>query len=454
MQDQFGTDIAAQHPQTLVAWNTAMSEYLGFRGSPVAHLADIDDPEFYVGPAFCAAMMVLSGLDPNGPDVQTHLHKMTRAAPHGAPHAHAVTLLSHGAFTRAARVWDQILVDHPTDILALKCSHETWFLTGNATSMRASTTAALGRIDPDHPAYPVAAAQHGFALEETGDYAAAECWGRLAITQSPNDCWALHCLAHVYETQNRHHDAMTLLHSKQPIWRDQNLLSAHIWWHLALRLIEMGDFDAALAVFDDTLAGIDPDNRFRLTDGTSLLWRLELAGVDVGDRWRGMAENWAANATLHTNGFLDLHAALAFARCPNMPAADLFFDSLATAFGGGTSENAAGFAQVVKPLATAMRAFPDDPKTATAQITPLLSDLYRLGGSIVQREIVERSYSSALIATGATAQCAAWLDPQIDRHPNTPWLLRDRARCAETMGDTAQATLLRRRSDLMFAGVS
>ena len=368
-------------------------------------------------------MMILSGFDPNGPDVQTHLRKMAHAAPGGTAHTRAVTHLTAGEFTRAAQVLDQILVDHPTDILALKCSYETSFLAGNAAAMRGATTAVLGRVDPDHPAYPVAAAQHGFALEETGDYAAAECWGRLAITQPPNDCRALHCLA-------------------------------HIWWHLSLRVIKMQDMTAALAVFDKTHADVDAGNRFRLTDGTSLLWRLELAGGDVGDRWQGMAGKWAENASLHTNGFLDLHAALAFARCPDTAAADLFFDSLSTAFDGDNSENADGFARVVKPLATALRAYPHDPKTATTQITSLFHDLHRLGGSIVQREIVERSYSSALIVTGASAQCTAWPDPQIDSHPYTPWLLRDRARCADGMGDTAQATLLRSRSDLMFAGVT
>lgn len=46
MQDQFGTEIAAQTPRTLTVWNAAMSDYLGFRGSPVGQLADIDDPAF------------------------------------------------------------------------------------------------------------------------------------------------------------------------------------------------------------------------------------------------------------------------------------------------------------------------------------------------------------------------------------------------------------------------
>ncbi|MFK7754740.1 MAG: hypothetical protein AB8B51_19615 [Sedimentitalea sp.] len=456
MLDQFGTEITTSQPRSLTAWNDAMSSYLAFRGDPVARLSGLDDPGFIEAPAFCAAMKLLSGLDPDSDSVMQDRLALMEAAKgaSGAQmgHADAVELLAEGAFSQAAAMWDGVLAQAPGDVLALKCSHETWFLVGAAEEMRGSTTAALDRLDIDHPVYAVAAAQHGFALEETGDYAAAESWGRLALDLAPRDCWALHCLAHVYETQNRHADAMALLNAKKPIWREQNLLNAHIWWHLALRLIEAGATEAALAIFDEELAEVDADNRFRLTDGTSLLWRLELEGVDVGARWRGMADKWAQSAELHTNGFLDVHAALAFARCPDQPAADLFFDTLAKAFAKDTSENAQTYRTLIQPISRALRLYPDNPQAACAMMAPLLAELHRMGGSIVQREIVERSYSSALIATGAVAQCAAWIDPQIGHHPNTPWLLRDRARCADAGGDTAKATLLRRRADLMFAG--
>ena len=144
------------------------------------------------------------------------------------------------------------------------------------------------RWSPDQPGYGVALGQYAFALEETGDYAAAESHARLGLEISPEDCWSLHCLAHVYEMQSRQDDALGLLRATQAVWREQNLLSGHIWWHLALRLVEAGRFGEALEIFDETLGEVEADNPFRLTDGTSLLWRLELAGCSVGDRWRAI----------------------------------------------------------------------------------------------------------------------------------------------------------------------
>ena len=456
MQDKFGADVTATRPETIAAWNAAMDQYLDFSGSPVGMLDAVDDEAFVMGPVFCAAMRILGGAAPDNPQLGLNLAALHRAAPHGsraeAAHATAVEFLSMGEFTRAAMQWDAIIAQCPQDVLALKCAHETWFLVGDAALMRASTEAALDRLDPDDPTFAVAAAQHGFALEETGDYAEAESWGRLALDMMPSDCWALHCLAHVYETQNRHVDALALLEAKQPFWQKQNLLNAHIWWHLALRHVETGAHDQVLAIFDEHLSEVSAGDRYRLTDGTSLLWRLELEGVDVGDRWRLMADKWAASAESHTIAFLDLHAALAFARCPDHVAADRFFESLDAAFAGASHENAGIYIDVLRPLAAAIRTFGIDPSATAEKIAPLLPELHRIGGSIVQRELVERSFSSALLAAGQAKAAENWLLPKSRQHPNTPWILRSRAQAAQLRGDLPGATLLNRRADLMFGG--
>lgn len=434
-----------------------MADYLAFSGAPVTDLQQIDDPKFIIGPVFCAAMKMLSGLDPQCNSVQKNLSAMRLAVTNGTrserSHAKAVEHMVLGEYSNAAKQWDAILADHPEDLLAQKCAHETWFLLGDVPSMLATTTAVVERLSADSPAYMVAAAQHGFALEESGAYQAAEGWSRLALEMEPTDCWALHCLAHVYEAQNRHCDAMDLLEVKKVHWTRQNLLSAHIWWHLTLRLIEMEDYNGAMAVFDDTLSAVPASNRFRLTDGTSLLWRLELAGVEVGDRWQLLAEKWGENAQLHTNPFLDLHAALAFTNCSNSAAASMFFESLEASFVGSGSELAQTFNELVKPLVKALRFYKDDPAAAAKALEPLLPHIHKLGGSFVQRELVERSYCSALLTTRQALRAEAFLQPKLACQPNSAWLLRSAARAKALTGDNVSAALLNRRADLMFKRV-
>jgi hypothetical protein len=47
-------------------------------------------------------------------------------------------------------------------------------------------------------------------------------------------------------------------------------------------------------------------------DASSLLWRLELRGADVGDRWQALADDWTALADDGFYAFNDVHALMAF----------------------------------------------------------------------------------------------------------------------------------------------
>ena len=49
-----------------------------------------------------------------------------------------------------------------------------------------------------------------------------------------------------------------------------------------------------------------------LYDASALLWRLTLAGADVGTRWSALAERWAPFAGDGHYAFSDWHAAMAF----------------------------------------------------------------------------------------------------------------------------------------------
>jgi hypothetical protein len=73
-----------------------------------------------------------------------------------------------------------------------------------------------------------------------------------------------------------------------------------------------GRLRSSTQVVDVYAANItDATSVFRLADVTSLLWRLELAGHDVGERWATVADRWDAATERHTCAFLDVHAAMA-----------------------------------------------------------------------------------------------------------------------------------------------
>ena len=92
-------------------------------------------------------------------------------------------------------------------------------------------------------------------------------------------------------------------------------MSGHNGWHLAVYLIEEGRFAEVLADYDRFAAPkLADDATLDRVDAASLLWRLELAGVDVGERWGPVARAWMAHVDDHVLAFNDLHLALAASR--------------------------------------------------------------------------------------------------------------------------------------------
>jgi hypothetical protein len=154
--------------------------------------------------------------------------------------------------------------------------------------------------DRDNPLAGFVLGLYAFGLEETGDLSQAEDFGREALARNRRDAWATHALAHVMETANRHEEGVAFLKSTRDDWAPAHFMAHHNGWHLALFLIEQGRFDEVLADYDRyTAPKLADDATLDRVDAASLLWRLELAGVDVGDRWAPVANAWMAHVDDH-----------------------------------------------------------------------------------------------------------------------------------------------------------
>ena len=113
----------------------------------------------------------------------------------------------------------------------------------------------------------------------------------------------------------------------------------HIWWHLALCHIQLGQYEDALSLWDDRLQEeVHKDKGlFVLSDATSILMRLELEelpmGLDLKDRWREIASIYENNH-LDSAGamtFYDFHILIALLFGDKRKAAQRIIDSLESA---------------------------------------------------------------------------------------------------------------------------
>ncbi len=390
--DAWSEPVSCADPTSVDRWNEAWEQTLHFNGDPFVTLEQVnaEDSSFAMGSVLCAAYRMLGAQPLDAPEVRADLDRVRQRAqqPREMAHLAALERMAVGDFTLAGEQWEAAAAD-TKDLAAYRLAHDVWLHVGDATSRLRTAQAARNTWGPtsaDVAGSGFIASQYSFALEEVGRLEEAEAVGWEALEADPLDLWALHALAHVYETAEAQAEALDLLRSRQATWSQQLNLSVHVWWHLALRLIAARQLDEAIAIHDRIAP--DASTPFRLSDLASLLWRVELAGGEVGDRWELLADRYAIRPEVHTSAFIDLHQAFAFTRCPDHQGSEAFFDSVLDSHAGGTSENSRTFVEIVQPLVSAVRQTTSERAAAGDALEQLDPDLHRIGGSNAQRDIV------------------------------------------------------------------
>src|SRR5262249_16356190 len=156
-------------------------------------------------------------------------------------------------------------------------------------------------------------------------------------------------------------------------------------WHRALFHIELGQYDAALALYDGPIRATQRPIALSLTNAPALLWRLEMLGCDVADRWQDVVTQWQGHADGRTLGFHDMHAATAERGGGQDSVIEARLAAMRrTAAGDGAA--APIYREVGLPLVEGLTAFRRGRhEEAVALLQPVRFDLWRIGGSHAQR---------------------------------------------------------------------
>jgi tetratricopeptide (TPR) repeat protein len=294
-RDQQGLALAGA-PESAAAFDRAMADYYGLTGDPVGvpKSALARDPGFALGGIAIAALTMIGGFRGDHPEVVSAFRVaevgMGRASQREQNHLAAAKAWARGEFSQAIMRWERILADNPTDALALRLVQDAYFFLGRSAAIRGCAERVLPAWARDNPLAGFVLGLYAFGLEETGDLKRSEDFGREALARNPRDAWATHALAHVMETANRHEEGVAVLKSTRGDWAHAHFMAHHNGSRLALFLIEQGRFDEVLADYDRfTAPKLADDATLDRIDASSLLWRLELAGIVVGDRWAPVA---------------------------------------------------------------------------------------------------------------------------------------------------------------------
>lgn len=409
LTDIFGSDVSLKTPSALESWNNMQLGFLAHAAITPTHLADVlkKEPDFALGHAVKGLFYMMLG--------RKELLQTAQAAKEAAQKALQNTPISkreHG-YVEALHFWlsgalvparnciENILSAHPHDGLAMKISHAISFILGDASMMRKSIETLLPHYAETHAARGYLMGCYAFALEETGDYQQAEIAGRKGLLQASNDAWGLHAVAHVYDMTANSKAGLTWLQDREDAWTHCNNFRYHVWWHKALMHLDQGQIDEVFALYDTKIRHDKTDDYRDIANATSLLSRLELEGVDVGDRWDELAdlsENRTSDGCLI---FADLHYLLALIGGDRETAIKDMILRIHKDAQNTQSDIAKTMASPGRAAAAGLEAFGEaDYKSAFVNLANARPTLQNAGGSHAQRDVFERLTIDAGIRGG------------------------------------------------------
>ena len=441
--------VAAQH------LDTAVSDYLDYGVGASASLkaALEQDASFALAQCFRGYFMmmlemrsVLPKVEQIASDLGGRATLLTRRE---QLHVAALGAWAAGDILRACAAWEEILADHPHDLLALKLHHTMTFYTGRSQVMRSVLEGVLGEWSDVMPGYGYVQGMYAYALEECGDYQQAEHWGREAAARNREDLWAIHAVAHVLEMQGRSQEGVAWLPYARADWARKNPFKAHVWWHAALFHLAQDRIDRAFAIYDDELASVNTDSYVDVSNQAALLERLALAGADVGERWHKLAEYSSKRIHDHMLPFRDVHFCLALAADGDIGTARSHIESMRMFSAGRAGWQAEVTRDVVIPLCEAIVLCQQgEHGKACDLLWPLRHDLVSIGGSNAQRDLFAQILCDAAVRGRRLTVARNLLSERVRRRPTHRTNWRAYADVLSALGETAQAEAALKQGEL------
>ena len=335
-------------------------------------------------------------------------------------HLTALELGVSGARAAAVTVLDRHLMHYPFDLVAHQAAMLMDGYLGRFRWVRDRSNRAMPRWSRDMPSFGTMLAFQGFGHEEAGDYARAEDLSRAAAELEPHSFWPHHTVSHVMEMTGRPEDGLGWMAAREPMWASpDNITRVHIWWHKSLFHVELGQYDAALAVYDGPIMETLRPLGLNLCNPSALLWRLDTLGVDVGHRWRDLVPVWEGHADGRCLLFTDLHAVMAELRSGQEALAEKRLTAMRET-ASGPDEAAPIYRDVGVPLVEALFAFHRGMYAwAVELLQPVRFDLWRIGGSHAQRDVIDWTLTEAALRAGMRDEALSLAHERLGTRPRS-----------------------------------
>ena len=441
-RDGQGLEVSNANADAIAAVDFLNEQWLGFGNRMAEFIASADREETCAMLPLLAASLVLSMNSAEGHAAAGRYLGRTRAMAAGANARERAWIAATEAWVAgetpaAQKIHEDMATQWPRDLLSAKIGQLHAFSHGDAEGILRIGERIVSANAENHYVW----AMHAFGLEECNRLDEAEAAARKAIAMERRDPWAHHAVAHCLEARGKMIDGVTFLAEMSDTWEDCNsFMYTHLWWHRALFLVDLDRTDEALELYDTRVWGVWKAFSEDQINAISLLARLELRGIDVGDRWADVATYLKPRLHEHFSPFLDLQYLYGLARAGEGSAVTEMLASLEDRAERARPFEREAWADCAVPAAHGLAAHAAGDFAGAARLLgQAMPHLKPIGGSIAQRALFGAIHLDALMRAGWNDAAMAILQADEKERPTVAWTKRALGDLYRRVGRTEQA---------------
>ncbi len=411
-QDLYGLPVTVENSSTLQGIDDFIHGFLSYQPK-AANILDAADtaPDCALANTYAALLWMFleapAAPEKAAPYLSRALEHRGSVTPREALIIDATEAWIRSEIPKLLTICEQIVADFPRDMTALKLAQYHLFNLGDAAGMLRVALIAM----PEAGDIAYAHGMIAFGYEQCHLLDRAEASARHAMALQHDDAWSHHAIAHVMLTEGRVSEGAAFLESVADTWGDLNsFMRSHNWWHLALFYLSLGRHDDVRRAYDTHVWGLEKDYSQDQIGATSLLARMEFAGVDVQGRWADVANHVAARGADTVNPFLTLQYLYALARTDRSEVEPMM-QAIRDRAHDSTQHDYIAWRDVALPAAEGIIAYSrGEWDTAIIQMSRALPRMSECGGSHAQRDLFEQIHLDALVQDGRASSAQQVLE--------------------------------------------
>jgi tetratricopeptide (TPR) repeat protein len=419
--DRFGLPVTTASAVALDAYDQGVHGLLGWDGATLGmfHRALEADPGCALAHAGAG---VCHFLDERFADARAAIERARTAVAGATPrergHVEAMAQLIAGRPEKAERAMREHLAGYPRDLAVAQRLYFIWFWQGRFPEMLELT----GDLVRHYPGNSFMLGLRAFALEEAHRLPEAFAIAEVAVARNPRDAWSIHALAHTVYEMGAARAGISLLPPAIHPCTHLGWFRNHLLWHLALMHFACGDYARASRMSRAAFERVPSSIPGNLHDSISLLWRLELVGSEVGERWRPFAAIARERLDRQALLFHAAHLAMALAGAGDWSMAERQLGMLQER---AANDRTGLVGDVLIPLIEGLHAFAaGDYRRVVECLEPLRARIVSLGGSRAQRDVFHDTLLEACFRAGDAPRAQRLLAERVARRPDACWLAR------------------------------